>query len=100
MYSLYWLSRSRTSSLRRSSTASSSEMTSATFSATRSGFDVSIVPGVKLLTSCLEIYETTSLASSMRCDANREFITYGKPGTETAGETGETGNPGNRGQYP
>src|ERR1035441_1974461 len=74
MYSLYWLRRSRTSSLRRSSTANSSEMTSAIFSATRSGFDVSMVPGVRLFTSCLEMYETNSLAHSMLLA--REFVSY------------------------
>src|ERR1039457_4076910 len=77
MYSLYWLRRSRTSSLRRSSTASSSEMTSAIFSATRSGFDVSMVPGVRLLTSCLEMYATNSLASSMLCARIRSLSRMG-----------------------
>src|ERR1035437_4735141 len=88
MYSLYWLRRSRTSSLRRSSTANSSEMTSAIFSATRSGFDVSMVPGVRLFTSCLEMYETNSLASSMLCALN----TYGVRSQLYAGGRGPPGD--------
>src|SRR5450432_2747223 len=65
MYSLYWLRRSRTSSFRRSSTSNSSVITSAIFSTTNWGFAVSIVPGVRLLTSCREMYATNSLASSI-----------------------------------
>src|ERR1017187_452423 len=88
MYSLYWLRRSRTSSLRRSSTASSSEMTSAIFSATRSGFDVSMVPGVRLLTSCLEMYATNSLASSMLCARIRSLSRMGYESRVLAVECG------------
>src|ERR1039458_7775260 len=73
MYSLYWLRRSLTSSFKRSSTASSSPMTSSIFSATRSGLEVSIVPAVRLFTSCLEMYETNSLASSMLCARTRSL---------------------------
>src|ERR1017187_8547649 len=98
MYSLYWLSRSRTSSFSRSSTASSSEITSEIFPATISGLVVSMIPGVSLVTSCRERYATNSLASSILYERSRSLPRYApKPRKLKAPLRGFPGKTGRRG---